>query len=89
MKKLLNLIAKVFMLMVWMVFITNLIQPFPGVAHIAMNVMALFTLVMHGLQSFLFSSALPKGVSLSKWEKCTIILFGTFALLDLKDKYLK
>ncbi|MGO2498515.1 MAG: DUF1145 domain-containing protein [Vibrio litoralis] len=89
MKKLLNLLAKAFMLLVWAVFITNLVQPFPGMAHIALNVMAVFTLFMHGLQSLLFSSALGEGVALTRWEKISIVLFGTFALLDLKNKYLK
>ena len=89
MKKVFNLLAKGFMLLVWGVFITNLVQPFPGAAHIALNVMAIFTLFMHGLQSLLFSTALAEGVTLNRWEKVSIMLFGTFALLDLKNKYLK
>ncbi|WP_105903000.1 DUF1145 domain-containing protein [Vibrio gangliei] len=89
MKKLFNLAAKAFMLVVWLVFITNLINPFPGMAHIALNVMAIFTLFMHAMQSMLFSSALPKETTMTRWEKLSIVLFGTFALIDLKDKYLK
>ncbi|MFV0575784.1 MAG: DUF1145 domain-containing protein [Vibrio sp.] len=88
MKKLLNVLAKVFMLVVWGVFISNLVHPFPGIAHIAMNVMAVFMLFMHGMQSLLFSTALAKDVKMTAWEKFSIVLFGTFALLDLKDKYL-
>ena len=89
MKKVFNLLAKTFMLVVWAVFITNLIQPFPDVAYIALNAMAIFMLLMHGLQSSLFSSALGEEISLTHWEKVSIILFGTFSLLDLKNKYLK
>lgn len=89
MKKLFNLAAKAFMLVVWAVFITNLVSPFPGMAHIALNVMAIFTLFMHVMQCVLFSSALSKETPMSGVEKLSIILFGTFALIDLKDKYLK
>ncbi|HCH00921.1 MAG TPA: hypothetical protein DEV85_03395 [Vibrio sp.] len=54
------------MLLVWAVFITNLVKPFPGIAHITLNVIAVFTLFMHGLQSLLFSSALGEGVALTR-----------------------
>lgn len=89
MKKVIQLLAKGFMLLVWGVFIANLIHPFPGMAYVALNIMAIFMLLMHGLQSVLFSTALAEGKTLSRWEKISIVLFGTFALLDLKDKYLK
>ncbi len=90
MKTIFTLLAKLFMLVVWAVFITNFIRPFPGIAHIALNVMAIFTIFMHGLQSLLFSGdALGKDVQLTRREKISIFIFGTFALIDIKNKYLK
>ncbi|OEF26113.1 DUF1145 domain-containing protein [Vibrio rumoiensis] len=90
MKKIMHIVAKLFMLLVWGVFIANLIQPFPGLTHVALNVMAIFMLFMHALQSLLFSGdALGKDVKLTRWEKFSIFLFGTFALIDIKNKYLK
>lgn len=90
MKKIITIIAKLFMLVVWGVFILNFIRPFPSFAHVAFNAMAILMIVMHGLQSLLFSgNALGKEVTLTKWEKFSIFLFGTFALIDIKNKYLK
>ncbi|MBD1576445.1 DUF1145 domain-containing protein [Vibrio sp. S11_S32] len=90
MEAIFTIFAKLFMLVVWGVFITNFIQPFPGITHIALNVMAIFTIFMHGLQSLLFSgNALGPDVQLTRWEKISIFIFGTFALIDIKNKYFK
>lgn len=89
MKKVMNILAKLFMLVVWGVYIANVVNPFPDFAHIALNVMAIFMIFMHGLQSLLFSgNALGKDVTITRWEKFSIFLFGTFALIDIKNKYL-
>ncbi len=89
MKQVFLILAKLFMLLVWAMLIFNFIQPFPGMMAVALNVMAVFMLFMHGLQSLLFSGALGQQMSLTKWEKWSIFIFGTFALIDIKNKYLK
>lgn len=85
--RLLPTLGKLFMLVVWAVFILNILKPFPHLTHIALNVMAIFMLFIHGLQSLLFSQALTPTVALSRWEKISIWLFGTLALIDIKERY--
>ncbi len=81
-------IAKAAMGFVWMILLLNLFHPFPGVAAIALYIMAAFLFMMHGLQTLIFLGAFGDKLTLSKWEKGSILFFGIFALLDIRRKHM-
>lgn len=89
MKKIFLMLAKIFMLVVWGVLLLNLIQPFAGSMHIALNVMGIFMLLMHGLQVLMLTKLSAGQISLTTKEKLSIWLFGSFAMADLKDKIMQ
>ncbi|MBD8513340.1 DUF1145 domain-containing protein [Photobacterium sp. WH77] len=86
--KALILLAKVAIGFVWAVLLLNLFHPFPGVAAIALYIMTAFLLAMHGLQMLIFLGAFGDKLSLSRWEKWSILIFGIFALLDIRRKHM-
>ncbi|WP_087020526.1 DUF1145 domain-containing protein [Thaumasiovibrio subtropicus] len=86
--KTLLMLAKGAMGFVWAILILNLFHPFPGVAAIALYIMTAFLFMMHGLQTLIFIGAFGDKLSLSKWEKSSILLFGIFALLDIRRKHM-
>ncbi|KKD00150.1 MULTISPECIES: DUF1145 domain-containing protein [Photobacterium] len=86
--KALILLAKVAIGFVWVVLLLNLFHPFPGVAAIALYIMTAFLLAMHGLQMLIFLGAFGDKLSLSRWEKWSILIFGIFALLDIRRKHM-
>lgn len=88
MKRFFITLAKVFMICVWIVVAINLINPLPGSMHIALNVMAIFMLFMHGLQVFMLTKFSGGKIQLSNKEKASIWIFGSFATFSLKDKLL-
>ncbi len=81
-------LAKLAILFVWIVLITNIVNPFPGVAAMALYILTGFLLFMHGIQVLIFVGAFGDKVAISKWEKWSILLFGIFALLDIRRKHM-
>ncbi len=47
-----------------------------------------FLLMMHGLQMLIFLGAFGDKIAMSRWEKWSILIFGIFALLDIRRKYM-
>lgn len=88
MKQFFIFIAKIFMICVWSVILVNLVHPFPGSMSIALNVMAIFMLFMHGLQVLMLTKLSGGKIELSKTEKLSIWVFGSFAMFGLKEKIL-
>ncbi|MEZ8141186.1 hypothetical protein A1OO_06695 [Enterovibrio norvegicus FF-33] len=86
--KALIFLAKAAIGFVWLVLITNIISPFPGVAAMALYIMTAFLFCMHGLQMLIFIGAFGDKVSMTRWEKWSILIFGIFALLDIRRKYM-
>ncbi|GAB7218782.1 MULTISPECIES: DUF1145 domain-containing protein [Vibrio] len=86
--KYLLMLAKAAIAFVWFVLIFNIFHPFPGKAAIALYIMTAFLLMMHGLQSAIFLGAFGDKVKLTSWEKWSILIFGIFALLDIRRKYM-
>ncbi|MDD1781997.1 DUF1145 domain-containing protein [Enterovibrio sp. ZSDZ35] len=82
------LLAKAAIGFVWFVLIANIVQPFPGVAAMALYIMTAFLFCMHGLQMLIFIGAFGDKISMTRWEKWSILLFGIFALLDIRRKYM-
>ncbi|KLV05752.1 MULTISPECIES: DUF1145 domain-containing protein [Photobacterium] len=86
--KALILLAKAAIGFVWLVLLVNIFYPFPGVAAMALYIMTGFLLMMHGLQMLIFLGAFGDKISMSRWEKWSILIFGIFALLDIRRKHM-
>ncbi|WP_261816262.1 DUF1145 domain-containing protein [Vibrio gallicus] len=86
--KYLLILAKAAIAFVWFVLIFNIFQPFPGKASIALYIMTAFLFIMHGLQSAIFIGAFGDKLKISSWEKWSILIFGIFALLDIRRKHM-
>ncbi|MGF1752956.1 DUF1145 domain-containing protein [Vibrio makurazakiensis] len=86
--KILLMLAKASIAFVWFVLIVNIFNPFPGNAAIALYIMTAFLLFMHGIQMLIFIGAFGDKISMSKWEKWSILIFGIFALLDIRRKHM-
>ncbi|WP_318422858.1 DUF1145 domain-containing protein [Photobacterium leiognathi] len=86
--KTLILIAKLAIAFVWLVLLINIVHPFPGVAAMALYIMTAFLFMMHGLQMLIFIGAFGDKINMSGWEKWSILIFGIFALLDIRRKHM-
>ncbi|RTZ13790.1 DUF1145 domain-containing protein [Vibrio aquaticus] len=86
--KALLMLAKAAIGFVWLILILNIFMPFPGNAAIALYIMTAFLFIMHGLQMLIFIGAFGDKISMSRWEKWSILIFGIFALLDIRRKYM-
>ena len=83
---LLNL-GRLLMLCVWAFLILNLFHPFPRPLNIFVNVALVFMVLMHGMQTALMKSTLPKdGPQMTRAEEIRIFLFGVFELLVWQKK---
>ncbi|WP_305407372.1 DUF1145 domain-containing protein [Photobacterium leiognathi] len=86
--KALILVAKLAIAFVWLVLLINIVHPFPGVAAMALYIMTAFLFMMHGLQMLIFIGAFGDKINMSGWEKWSILIFGIFALLDIRRKHM-
>ncbi|CAM3104185.1 DUF1145 domain-containing protein [Vibrio mytili] len=86
--KTLLILAKAAIAFVWFILILNIFMPFPGNAAIALYIMAAFLFIMHGLQMAIFIGAFGDKIKMSSWEKYSILIFGIFALLDIRRKHM-
>ena len=86
--KALILLAKASIAFVWFVLILNIFMPFPGTAAIALYILTAFLFMMHGLQMLIFIGAFGDKINMSSWEKWSILIFGIFALLDIRRKHM-
>ncbi|SDH88814.1 putative membrane protein [Vibrio xiamenensis] len=82
------ILAKAAIAFVWLVLIINIVMPFPGKAAIALYIMTAFLFIMHGLQALIFIGAFGDKITMSRWEKWSILVFGIFALLDIRRKHM-
>ncbi|GLT19035.1 membrane protein [Vibrio zhanjiangensis] len=86
--KALLILAKAAIGFVWLILLLNIFMPFPGKAAIALYILTAFLFMMHGLQSAIFIGAFGDKIEMSRWEKWSILLFGVFALLDIRRKHM-
>ncbi|ASG02439.1 DUF1145 domain-containing protein [Vibrio anguillarum] len=86
--RVLLVLAKAAIAFVWLILLLNIFMPFPGKAAIALYVMTAFLFIMHGLQMLIFIGAFGDKISMSRWEKWSILVFGVFALLDIRRKHM-
>nr|WP_086939307.1 DUF1145 domain-containing protein [Thaumasiovibrio occultus] len=81
--------AKIAMAFVWGVLALNLVYPFPGITAIVLYIMTVFLFMMHGLQALIFIGAFGDKLTLTRGEKWGILIFGVFALLDIRQKHMQ
>lgn len=81
-------LAKTAIALVWLVLLANIIYPFPGVAAMALYIMTAFLFCMHGLQMLIFIGAFGDKIQMTRWDKYSILIFGIFALLGIRQKYM-
>ena len=86
--KALLILAKAAIAFVWFVLLLNIFIPFPGKTAIALYIMTAFLFMMHGLQMAIFIGAFGDKIKMSTWEKYSILVFGIFALLDIRRKHM-
>jgi putative membrane protein len=86
--KALLMLAKIAFGFVWFVLILNIFHPFPGKGAIALYIMTAFLFMMHGIQMAIFIGAFGDKLKLGTWEKYSILAFGIFALLDIRQKHM-
>lgn len=86
--KILLMLAKAAIAFVWLILLINIVMPFPGKAAIALYIMAVFLFFMHGLQMLIFIGAFGDKIQMKGWEKWSILIFGIFALLDIRRKHM-
>ena len=86
--RVLLVLAKAAIAFVWLILLLNIFMPFPGKAAIALYIMTAFLFIMHGLQMLIFIRAFGDKISMSRWEKWSILVFGVFALLDIRRKHM-
>lgn len=86
--KALILLAKASISFVWLILITNIFYPFPGLAAITLYILTGFLLCMHGLQMLIFIGAFGDKIKMTRWEKWSILIFGVFALLAIRQKHM-
>ncbi|AQP34857.1 DUF1145 domain-containing protein [Vibrio anguillarum] len=86
--RVLLVLAKAAIAFVWLILLLNIFMPFPGKAAIALYIMTAFLFIMHGLQMLIFIGAFGDKISMSRWEKWSILVFGVFALLDIRRKHM-
>ncbi|OAN16946.1 hypothetical protein A3K86_08395 [Photobacterium jeanii] len=86
--KALILLAKVAIGFVWLVLAINIFHPFPGMTAMVLYIMTGFLFMMHGVQMLMFVGAFGDKIPMTRWEKWSILLFGIFALLDIRRKYM-
>jgi len=86
--KVLLLLAKAAIGFVWFILLLNFFMPFPSKAAIALYILTAFLFMMHGLQSAIFIGAFGDKIEMTRWEKWSILIFGIFALLDIRRKHM-
>jgi putative membrane protein len=86
--RVLLVLAKAAIAFVWLILLLNIFMPFPGKAAIALYIITAFLFIMHGLQMLIFLGAFGDKISMSRWEKWSILVFGVFALLDIRRKHM-
>ncbi len=82
------IVAKIAIALVWCVLFANIVLPFPGFAAIVLYIMTVFLFFMHGLQMLIFIGAFGDKIPMTRWEKSSILIFGIFSLLAIRQKYM-
>lgn len=78
--------AKVVMLLIWVLLLSNLFFPFPGKAEIVFYLLLGFMIFMHLIQLLMIYGAFSEKLKLTKSEALQIFIFGVFKLWQIKER---
>tara|TARA_R110001583_G_scaffold125319_2_gene276873 strand:- start:7956 stop:8219 length:264 start_codon:yes stop_codon:yes gene_type:complete len=78
--------AKVLMVLIWALLLSNIFFPFPGKAEIVFYVLLGFVIFMHLIQLLMIYGAFAEKLKLTKSEAGQIFIFGVFKLWQIKDR---
>lgn len=78
--------AKLLMIIIWGLLLSNLFIPFPGKIAIIFYLLLAFVVVMHLIQLLVIYGAFSEKLKLSKSEALQIFIFGVFKLWQIKDR---
>jgi len=78
--------AKILMVIIWALLLTNLAFPFPGKAAMAFYFLLAFVVVMHAIQLLVIYGAFAEKLKLSKKEGIELFFFGVFKMWQIKDR---
>lgn len=78
--------AKILMLFIWVLLLSNLFFPFPGKAEIVFYLLLGFVIFMHLIQLLMIYGAFSEKLKLTKSEAGQIFIFGVFKLWQIKDR---
>jgi len=78
--------AKMVMLLIWGLLITNLFYPFPGKAEIVFYLLLPFVIFMHLIQLLMIYGTFSEKLKLTKSEVLGIFVFGVFKLWQIKGR---
>lgn len=87
--KALLFLAKAAISLMWLILLFNIVSPFPGEIATMLYIIGAFLLVMHAMQTLIFVRAFSGKIPMTRWDKSAILLFGVFALIDIRRKYLR
>jgi putative membrane protein len=79
-------IAKVLMLLIWVLLIANIFFPFPGKAEMVFFLLLGFVIFMHLIQLLMIYGAFSEKLKLTKSEAVQIFIFGIFKLWQIKSR---
>ncbi len=78
--------AKLLMLIIWGLLISNLVFPFPGKMAIVFYFLLGFIFVMHLIQLLVIYGAFSEKLKLTKAEALQVFIFGVFKLWQIKNR---
>lgn len=80
--------AKLLMLIIWGVLISNLFTPFPGQIAVLLYLLLGFFVFTHLIQLLAIYNVCAKKIKLTKYESVQIFTFGIFKLWQIKKRLL-
>lgn len=78
--------AKLLMVIIWGLLLSNLFFPFPGKMAIVFYLLLGFIFFMHLIQLLVIYGAFSEKLKLTKSEALQIFIFGVFKLWQIKNR---
>ena len=78
--------AKLLMLIIWGLLLSNLVFPFPGKMAVVFYLLLGFIFFMHLIQLLVIYGAFSERLKLTKAEALQVFIFGVFKLWQIKNR---
>ncbi len=89
MKRLLLLLAKLIILGFWVGSLYFTVNPLPGKLHMLVPLVAALVLMLHGIQAAIMRLVAGDVMTLRARHYVSLLLFGVFAMLELREQLLQ